>query len=154
MKMTKKKASIFGLAATTLFTVGGFSGCVYGPPVSPNDNDPECVYGPPSYFESEDNENVDVYGPPEMFDVEDNEVPGVYGPPESFDVENNENEDVYGPPLDEVDVEEDEHPEKPENIKPDNGKTDAGKPGGKPEEEFRPDLNVPEPVYGPPQDEE
>lgn len=31
MKMTKKKASLFGLAALTIVSVGGFSGCVYGP---------------------------------------------------------------------------------------------------------------------------
>ena len=32
MKMTKKRASVFGLAALTIFSVGGFGGCVYGPP--------------------------------------------------------------------------------------------------------------------------
>ncbi len=53
MKMTKKKASVFGLAATTLFCVGGFSGCVYGPPVI---DDAPTVYGPPTYFETEGDE--------------------------------------------------------------------------------------------------
>ena len=52
MKMTKKKASVFGLAATTLFCVGGFSGCVYGPGVEPQ----ATVYGPPAYFEPEGDE--------------------------------------------------------------------------------------------------
>ena len=51
MKMTKKAASVFGLAATTLFCTGGFSGCVYGPPVEP---EPPTVYGPPTYFDQEE----------------------------------------------------------------------------------------------------
>ena len=51
MKMTKKAASIFGLAATTLFCAGGFTGCVYGPPVEP---EPPTVYGPPTYFDQEE----------------------------------------------------------------------------------------------------
>ena len=36
MKITKKKASLLGLAATTLLIVPGFTGCVYGP--DPNYN--------------------------------------------------------------------------------------------------------------------
>ena len=36
MKITKKKASLLGLAATTLLIVPGFTGCVYGP--GPNYN--------------------------------------------------------------------------------------------------------------------
>ncbi len=36
MKITKKKANLLGLAATTLLIVPGFTGCVYGP--DPNYN--------------------------------------------------------------------------------------------------------------------
>jgi len=86
MKMTRKKASIFGLAATTLLGVSGFSGCQ-----KDTDPEPECVYGPPSMMNVEENEVPDVYGPPEVVDVMDNEVPTVYGPPEDF-IENNDKE--------------------------------------------------------------
>ena len=54
MKMTKKAASLFGLAATTLFCAGGFSGCVYGPPVEP---EAPTVYGPPTYFDQEEDDD-------------------------------------------------------------------------------------------------
>ena len=37
MKITKRKASLLGLAATTLLSIPGFSGCVYGP--GPNYSD-------------------------------------------------------------------------------------------------------------------
>ena len=89
MKMSKKKAAVFGMAAATLFSVGGFSSCGQDP-------GPPAVYGPPTDFGIEDNQQEDVYGPPVDFDVdvEDNEPSGVYGPPADFDMEENEDDTV------------------------------------------------------------
>lgn len=114
MKMTKKKAAMFGLAAVTLFGTAGFGSCGVQEEV------PD-VYGPPVEFDVTDNEPVAVYGPPaDLMDVKDNEAPEVYGPPVVFDdkdkdeehdrvdssprdgkprVEDNEPADVYGPPV-------------------------------------------------------
>ncbi len=132
MKMTKKKSAIFGLAATTLFSVAGFSGCVYGPPVEPSQQE----------IDVRNNETPDVYGPPEMFNVEDNEPVGVYGPPEMFNVEDNETPDVYGPPVDISEPSDDDGP----------GHND--KPSSKRDGSMPPQDNAIEPVYGPPADEE
>lgn len=103
MKITKRKKLLIGLAAGTLFSVGGFSSC----------RGPETVYGPPTDFEMDDNQNEDVYGPPvEDLDLEDNVPEAVYGPPSYFGEEDeeeetptptvsaNEADDVYGPPVD------------------------------------------------------
>ncbi|MEE5989975.1 MAG: hypothetical protein V3G41_04800 [Lachnospiraceae bacterium] len=120
MKMTKKKAAVFGLAATTLFSVGGFSGCVYGPPpeydpgnnnniqieddgnslsgdvISPqttigvDDNEPAAVYGPPQALEEYENQEGEATDAPEVTDA----------PTPTVNVEDNEMPDVYGPPED------------------------------------------------------
>ncbi len=111
MKMSKKKASVFGMAAVTLFSVGGFSACgqgadvpaVYGPPVGfdvdVEDNEPSGVYGPPADFDIDETVSDDSAVSSDFATVSDNEAPPLYGPPEELDVENNENADVYGPPV-------------------------------------------------------
>ncbi len=50
MKMTKRAAAVFGLAATTVFCTGAVAACE----INPSDNDNPRVYGPSSYFEAED----------------------------------------------------------------------------------------------------
>ena len=64
--------------------------------IRPQENIPECVYGPPpaDEFDPEENEPVDVYGPPiadepevEEFEPEENEPVAIYGPPAAYDEE-------------------------------------------------------------------
>ena len=60
-------------------------GSAENPDFNPADNDPECVYGPPSMFETEpDNTDPNVQYNPEddsSFFPEDNLPAPVYGPP-------------------------------------------------------------------------
>ncbi len=71
---------------------------VYGPPpdiqerpYDPAKDEPEDVYGPPSYFggyDPEEDEPAPVYGPPpEDYAPVDDAVECVYGPPEDLGIE-------------------------------------------------------------------
>ena len=112
MKITKKKATLIGLASSVLFNTAACGRNnepnVYGPPnqnVTTDINLTQTVYGPPEDFTAtdteittEDNVLEDVYGPPEDFgiteapDIEDTE--DIDAP----DIEENAIPTVYGPP--------------------------------------------------------
>ncbi len=93
MKIRKKKAMLIGLAASTVFAVGG---C--------RENQQETVYGPPQGIDTEvgteQNQNVEVYGPPADLNTEkktENKTESTTAPPT---VDDNEPVAVYGPPED------------------------------------------------------
>ena len=106
------------------------------------------VYGPPAWdnYNPADNELATVYGPPEWFeeeyDASENEEADVYGPPE-WEYENSETDGENG----EADTEADAEDDAADAMSGADGDNNT-------DEDYDPENNIVEPVYGPPAWEE
>ena len=85
--VAKRVGACVGAAA---ISAAMLTGCNW---FSPEDNEPQDVYGPPLDWEDgyrpEDELPEPVYGPPpeDLYDPADEEIECVYGPPEDFGLE-------------------------------------------------------------------
>ena len=141
MKISKRKKLLLGLAASTLFGIGG---------CTPKSNEVETVSGPPQAFQKD--------GP----DVTENELPDVYGPPVE-DIEPTETLEKEEPAPTEIPEKEAEPTEAEATEKEIPSPTEdqpSEKPQITPEDNELPDVygppvdsNIVEPVYGPPQED-
>lgn len=96
-KLTRRGFTAAGILSALAAGITALPGCNLT-----SCNEPETVYGPPSWFDPSANEVEDVYGPPDV-DPSEWDNPDAW---DKYDPNDNELVDVYGPPADEDDGED------------------------------------------------